>query len=270
MGDLGLRYLALDNALNEISNSPRSPLKSAHNINRVKKIPSHPLSDDSMDINAEKIVDAITKEVLTINNDQKIILNVGGTRFETRLDTITKHGTNTMLGAMLLSFNSEPKEEYFIDRDSELFRYILNYYRTGFLMCPSGIHVQVMQNEVDFYGIPKDAMRVYQKQFTLAAKKVYSCKSCGIHIADSRDAKSKNFTGKTGVAYFVENTVNVTEGEDIEKDLMSGKHVVAEITCNNCNSYIGWKYQKALTAANKYKEGKFVIEKASIVKEKNI
>jgi len=198
-----------------------------------------------------------------------IIINCGGTRFETRVDTCTKFGTNTMLGAMLLSFKSEPKEEYFLDRDPEIFRHILNWYRTGWLQCPQGIHLQMMEKELEFYGIPKDQLRIFQKQFTLAGKKVWSCKSCGIHLADHRDISSKDFNGKNGKAYLFLSAVNVTDIEPVDKMLATGKHTVADITCNGCGCYLGWKYIKAFDEVNKYKEGSFILEKALIIKERN-
>lgn len=200
----------------------------------------------------------------------RIVLNVGGTRFETLIDTCTKHGRNTMLGALFLSFNSEVKEEYFIDRDPKLFRHILNWYRTGFLVCPAGTPAQMMEQELDYFGIPRSEMRIFQKQFTLAGKKVWSCKSCGYHIADHRDIVSKTFTGKNGPALLFSSSVNVTEGEPITKELMTGKHIVVDITCNNCAAYVGWTYRQAFNPENKYKEGKSVLEKTAIIKEKNV
>jgi len=202
--------------------------------------------------------------------NRKVTLNVGGTRFETQIDTLTKHGRNTMLGAMFLAFNSGIKDEYFIDRDPEMFRYILNWYRTGYLMCPQGVPVPLMEIELDFFGIPTSEMKMYQKQFTLAGKKVWSCKSCGIHIADHRDVHSKSFTGKNGKAYLFNSAINITEGEPIEKDMLSGKHTVCDISCNNCGAYVGWTYHKAHSPENKFKEGKSVLETTSLIKEKNI
>jgi len=245
---LGLGIVALDNSHNLCGKSPKQSLK-----------------------NLEKVSDLIASKNGLISNDRsdmRVILNVGGTKFETLIDTLTKHGRDTMLGAML-SFNTELKKEYFIDRDPGLFRHILNWYRTGWLICPQEIPVKMMEQELEYFGIPKSEMRIFQKQFTLSGKKVWSCKSCGIHISDNRDIKSKNFTGKNGPGYLFESTVNVTEGDAITKELLTGKHLVADITCNNCGVYLGWKYQKAFTDENKYKEGKYVLEKTALVKEKN-
>lgn len=39
-----------------------------------------------------------TFETLLLKQAQRVIVNVGGTKFETFVDTFTKHGTKTMLG----------------------------------------------------------------------------------------------------------------------------------------------------------------------------
>jgi len=205
-----------------------------------------------------------------IDRNRRITLNVGGTRFETLVDTLTKHGRTTMLGAMFLAFDNGVKDEYFIDRDPELFRYILNWYRTGYLICPQGVPIPLMEIELDFYGIPRTEMKLYQKQFTLAGKKVWSCKSCGIHIADNRDVHSKSFTGKNGPAYLFNSAINVSEDDPVDREMMSGKHTICEIKCVNCGSYVGWTYQTAHSPENKFKEGKSVLEKSCIIKEKNL
>jgi len=206
-----------------------------------------------------------------MNNEvKKVTLNVGGTRFETLLDTCTKHGKNTMLGAMFLSLNAKMKPEYFIDRDPELFRAILQWYRTGLLFSPPGVPIQVMEHEVDFYGIPRSELKIFQKQFYLSGKKIWSCKSCGTHLADHRDIQSKMFQGNTGPAYLFDTVVNVRQGESKKKELMTGTHVVGDISCYNCSCYLGWTYEQALDLVNMYKVGKTILEKALIVKERNI
>jgi len=252
--------------LESIPHQHLSPLISALRQKKSSAITSTGTPHKSI-ITSSSSASSTTSE---IDKNRKIILNVGGTRFETLMDTLTKHGRNTMLGAMFLSLNSEVKDEYFIDRDPEMFRYILNWYRTGYLTCPQGIPAPVMELELDYFGIPRTELKIYQKQFTLSGKKVWSCKSCGIHIADHRDVHSKNFTGKNGEAILFNSAVNVTQGEPVEKQMLSGKHLVSDIKCNNCGDYVGWTYQKAFTPENKFKEGKSVLEKSCLVKEKNV
>lgn len=49
--------------------------------------------------------------------------------------------------------------------------------------------------------------------------------------------------------------------------LMTGKHLVADIYCKVCNSYLGWTYFDAYEEKEQYKIGKFVIEMGKIIKE---
>ena len=68
----------------------------------------------------------------------EIILNVGGIKYSTTIQTIT--GYQSMLKARFSSkFAIKPSKDgsFFIDRNGELFQYILEYFRTGQLMLPS-------------------------------------------------------------------------------------------------------------------------------------
>lgn len=44
-------------------------------------------------------------------------------------------------------------------------------------------------------------------------------------------------------------------------------HSVRDAHCLSCNSLMGWKYERAYEPSQKYKEGKFVIEKAGVTHE---
>lgn len=56
------------------------------------------------------------------------------------------------------------------------------------------------------------------------------------------------------------NLVNVTVGTPEKRSLVTGMHVVADITCSTCGVKIGWKYVDAREQAQKYKVGKFILE----------
>lgn len=47
---------------------------------------------------------------------------------------------------------------------------------------------------------------------------------------------------------------------------MTGLHTVADIHCTTCGTVLGWKYETAFEESQKYKEGKFIIEKAKVLK----
>lgn len=68
--------------------------------------------------------------------DEKLIINISGHRFETWRNTLEKY-PDTLLGSNEREFFfDEETKEYFFDRDPDIFRHILNYYRTGKLHYP--------------------------------------------------------------------------------------------------------------------------------------
>ena len=76
--------------------------------------------------------------------EKVITLNVGGTQYTTTLSTLTKY-PDSMLGAMFSGRHDLPQQEdgsYFIDRDGEVFKYILMYLRD-----PTAAFIRVSQLE---------------------------------------------------------------------------------------------------------------------------
>ena len=71
---------------------------------------------------------------------------------------------------------------------------------------------------------------------------------------------SQNFRGQHGKAYLFDSVVNITESEPNERNMTTGRHVVRDIHCRQCKETVGWKYDKAYEASEKYKEGKFILE----------
>lgn len=86
----------------------------------------------------------------------RVILNVGGKRFETLLETLRKY-PNTMLGAMFSSSVAlavaDDTGEYFFDRDPKMFEVVLNFYRHGKIIIPSNRSAEMVKEELDFFGI---------------------------------------------------------------------------------------------------------------------
>jgi Yippee zinc-binding/DNA-binding /Mis18, centromere assembly len=60
--------------------------------------------------------------------------------------------------------------------------------------------------------------------------------------------------------------VNVALGPREDRLLITGLHTVCDIHCTTCNSVLGWKYEVAYEESQKYKEGKYIIEKAKVMK----
>jgi potassium voltage-gated channel Shal-related subfamily D protein 2 len=88
-------------------------------------IPATPISRDQTSI---------------VRADVRIRINVSGQRFETWRHTLDKY-PDTLLGSDEKEFfYDEEADEYFFDRDPELFRCVLAFYRTGKLHYPKQVH----------------------------------------------------------------------------------------------------------------------------------
>uniref|UniRef100_A0A8C6E6U9 Yippee like 1 n=2 Tax=Moschus TaxID=68410 RepID=A0A8C6E6U9_MOSMO len=97
--------------------------------------------------------------------------------------------------------------------------------------------------------------------------RTYSCVHCRAHLANHDELISKSFQGSQGRAYLFNSVVNVGCGPAEERVLLTGLHAVADIHCENCKTTLGWKYEHAFESSQKYKEGKFIIELAHMIKD---
>ncbi|TEA18676.1 Protein yippee-like [Colletotrichum sidae] len=112
------------------------------------------------------------------------------------------------------------------------------------------------------------------------------CSTCSADIALASQIVSKGFTGRYGRAYLVAATslpptsptlvyanssagpgvlANVRVGRCENRQLVTGWHVVADITCLLCSAKLGWKYVDAKELSQKYKVGKFILEVERVV-----
>lgn len=123
------------------------------------------------------------------------------------------------------------------------------------------------------------------------------CSACATDIAFASQIVSKGFTGRHGRAYLVSappaskaqpqgrsseqesqkdkdkngkketigDLVNTKVGRPVSRQLVTGAHVVADISCLVCGQVVGWKYVDAKEAAQRYKIGKFILETRRVV-----
>ncbi|PVH31364.1 hypothetical protein PAHAL_9G127000 [Panicum hallii] len=93
---------------------------------------------------------------------------------------------------------------------------------------------------------------------------VYSCKHCNTHLGLAGDIISKAFHCKNGKAYLFHKVVNVTPGVKEDRMMMTGMHTVCDIFCVGCGSIVGWKYEAAHEKSQRYKEGKYILERFKV------
>lgn len=94
-----------------------------------------------------------------------VVLNIGGTRFETMSSTLAKY-PKTMLGAMFSNDNIPVKFQkdgsVFVDQDPRHFEYILEFYRNGILLDRDSLkHINpidpdVWKAKLVFFGLDKE------------------------------------------------------------------------------------------------------------------
>ena len=85
--------------------------------------------------------------------DRRITINVSGRKFQTWEYTLLRY-PNTLLGSEMIQEFYDPKtKEYFLDRDPHLFKFVLNYYRSGKLHCSPDDCPAAFEEELSFYGI---------------------------------------------------------------------------------------------------------------------
>ncbi|XP_028973025.1 potassium voltage-gated channel subfamily D member 2 isoform X1 [Esox lucius] len=94
---------------------------------------------------------------LPADNRQKqeglIAINVSGHKFQTWRNTLERY-PDTLLGSTEREFfYHEETNEYFFDRDPDIFRHILNFYRTGKLHYPRQECISAYDEELAFFGI---------------------------------------------------------------------------------------------------------------------
>ncbi|XP_072305926.1 A-type voltage-gated potassium channel KCND3 isoform X2 [Eucyclogobius newberryi] len=85
--------------------------------------------------------------------DELIVLNVSGRRYQTWKNTLDRY-PDTLLGSSEKEFfYNEETKEYFFDRDPDVFRAVLNFYRTGKLHYPRYECITSYDDELAFFGI---------------------------------------------------------------------------------------------------------------------
>ena len=88
------------------------------------------------------------------NRNNRILINVGGVRFETYQSTLKLIPESRLANLNHINSDYDPvNDEYFFDRDPSSFQAILNYFRTGKLHVPIDICGNNFYEELEFWGI---------------------------------------------------------------------------------------------------------------------
>uniref|UniRef100_A0A0D3HE19 Potassium channel tetramerisation-type BTB domain-containing protein n=2 Tax=Oryza TaxID=4527 RepID=A0A0D3HE19_9ORYZ len=88
-----------------------------------------------------------------------VLLNIGGSRYETTADTLTQRDPGSLLAAALsgAAAHGLPTTEdgaVFVDRDGELFRHVLNWLRDGAVPALADAEYRQLLREAEYYRLP--------------------------------------------------------------------------------------------------------------------
>lgn len=136
---------------------------------------------------------------------------------------------------------------------------------------PKAIKEQVIEDiqTITCRSLAKDARKQNDAMVYLDGPRIYTCGECRTHLTSHDEIISKSFHGRNGRAYLFDQCVNVTIGPPEDRRLITGLHSVCDIFCKRCETLIGWSYTKAYEPSQKYKEGKFIIEKIHLHMEES-
>lgn len=87
-----------------------------------------------------------------LDDDDLVILNVGGVRHETRISTLMKK-PETRLYAVGEAAKASGRKEFYFDRNPQIFPCILNYYRIGKLHMPTDVCGPAAKAELDYWEL---------------------------------------------------------------------------------------------------------------------
>lgn len=99
---------------------------------------------------------------------------------------------------------------------------------------------------------------------------VYNCRKCGVFLTNKENLVSTRFQGASGKAYLFQKVWNIREEEACIRDMLTGRHLVRDVSCLFCNSKLGWMYEIAYMDDQRYKEGAVILEKAHFKEEDGI
>lgn len=98
----------------------------------------------------------------------------------------------------------------------------------------------------------------------MGGNRVYSCDRCDTFLTNRSQLLSKSFTGTTGTAFLFNRVVNLVHSEVHDRHMLTGQHFVRDVSCKKCGVKLGWMYEFAKPSAQRFKEGKVILEQALI------
>lgn len=130
------------------------------------------------------------------NREEILTINVGGTKYTTFMKTLTKY-KESKLAKLCTDAQGDPRDaegNLFIDRDGDLFKYVLRFLQTGKLNLPERFSdTDALAVEASYYGLEQLKKEIEQYRRTRAEMIwVYSFEDYGSHETTVQYYVSKN------------------------------------------------------------------------------
>ncbi|XP_078495591.1 protein yippee-like 5 [Ciona intestinalis] len=95
--------------------------------------------------------------------------------------------------------------------------------------------------------------------------RLFSCARCDTSLTNRSELISTRFTGATGRAFLFNKVVNLIYSDVQDRVMLTGRHMVRDVACKNCNEKLGWMYEYATEESQRYKEGRIILERALVM-----
>lgn len=93
---------------------------------------------------------------------------------------------------------------------------------------------------------------------------MFLCGTCEAPLTNRSEIISTRFSGATGRAFLFKRVVNLNYSEIQDRIMLTGRHLVRDVSCKACGTKLGWIYEFATEESQRYKEGHVILERALV------
>ena len=151
----------------------------------------------------------VSLQKLNAPNIDRIIVNVGGTKYEIAKKNLEKF-PDTLLGSERKEvFYDEERMEYFFDRDSMIFKNIAEFYRVGsfHVSSPTAVCMEAILDELAFFGIPQHLVSDCCCEHIILGDEEQEKKKKQMEVIESKQAREYSlWTAREKLWEFLTNT----------------------------------------------------------------
>ena len=99
---------------------------------------------------------SLTSLPLLQSHVDRITVNVGGQKYQIPKNNLEVYPDTLLSSSTRMKFYDKERNEYFFDRDPILFKYVVEYYRTGQFHLADSVCEEALKDELAFFGVPKE------------------------------------------------------------------------------------------------------------------